>query len=199
MSDVNIPKTSRGQETMERICRASEELFSQKGYYNTSITEIAQKADVAPGTVYIYFKDKKSIFRYLIEDLSYNLRREIAIATKNCKNRYEEEYIGFRVFFDFARKHTGLYKIIWESQFVDEELFREYYDNFAGRYINRIKDAQANGEIVDMDPTTLAYCFIGIANFIGLKWVIFNDEQVPDEVIDDIMKFVKSGAFIHDN
>lgn len=195
MNDVNIPKTARGQETMDRICRASEELFSQNGYYNTSITDIAQKAEVAPGTVYIYFKDKLSIFRYLLEDLSYNLRKEIAIAIKNCKNRYEEERIGFRVFFDFARKHIGLYKIIWEAQFVDEKLFKEYYDNFANRYVKRIEDAQKNNEMVDVDPVTLAYCLMGITNFIGLKWVIFNDEPVPDEVIDDIMKCLKLGIF----
>ncbi|CCQ98244.1 TetR/AcrR family transcriptional regulator [[Clostridium] ultunense Esp] len=195
MNDVNIPKTARGQETMDRICRASEELFSQNGYYNTSITDIAQKAEVAPGTVYIYFKDKVSIFRYLLEDLSYNLRKEIAIATKNCKNRYEEERIGFRVFFDFARKHIGLYKIIWEAQFVDEKLFKEYYDNFASRYVKRIEDAQKNNEMVDINPMTLAYCLMGITNFVGLKWIIFNDEPVPDEVIDDIMRFMKSGIF----
>lgn len=196
MGDVNIPKTARGQETMEKICRAAEELFSQKGYYNTSITDIAKKAEVAPGTVYIYFKDKKSIFKYLLEDLSHNIRKEIAIATKDCKSRYEEEKIGFRVFFDFARKHIGLYKIIWESQFVDEELFKDYYDNFANRYMKRIKEAQQNGEIADMDPETLAYCLIGITNFIGLKWVIFNDKPVPDQVIHNIMKLLKSGMFL---
>jgi len=196
LSDVNIPKTSRGQETMDKICRAAEELFSKKGYYNTSITDIAQKAEVAPGTVYIYFKDKHSIFKYLLEDLSYNIRKEIAIATKNCKNRYEEEKIGFRVFFDFARKHIGLYKIIWESQFVDEEIFKEYYGNFANRYIKRIEEAQKNKQIVDIDPETLAYCLMGIINFIGLKWVIFNDKPVPDEVIEDIMKLLKTGMFV---
>lgn len=196
MSDVNIPKTSRGQETMDKICRAAEELFSKKGYYNTSIIDIAQKAEVAPGTVYIYFKDKHSIFKYLLEDLSYNIRKEIAIATKNCKNRYEEEKIGFRVFFDFARKHIGLYKIIWESQFVDEEIFKEYYGNFANRYIKRIEEAQKNKQIVDIDPETLAYCLMGITNFIGLKWVIFNDKPVPDEVIEDIMKLLKTGMFV---
>ncbi|SDX64951.1 TetR/AcrR family transcriptional regulator [Tepidimicrobium xylanilyticum] len=162
MGDVNIPKTPRGQETMDKICRASEELFSQKGYYNTSITDIAQRAEVAPGTVYIYFKDKKSIFKYLLEDLNRTIRKEIAIATKDCKSRYEEEKIGFRVFFDFARKHIGLYKIIWESQFVDGELFKEYYDNFASRYMKRIKLAQKNGEITDIDPEILVYCLIGI-------------------------------------
>lgn len=196
MSDVNIPKTSRGRETMDKICRAAEELFSRKGYYNTSIIDIAQKAEVAPGTVYIYFKDKESIFKYLLEDLSHTIRKEIAIATKDCKSRYEEEKIGFKVFFDFARRHIGLYKIIWESQFVDEEIFKDYYDSFADRYIKRIKEAQKNKEIVDINPETLAYCLIGITNFIGLKWVIFNDKPVPDEVIDDIMKFLNFGMFV---
>lgn len=180
---------------MDKICKAAEELFSEKGYYNTSIMDIAQKAQVAPGTVYIYFKDKKSIFKYLLEDLSYTIRKEIAIATKDCKSRYEEEKIGFRVFFDFARKHIGLYKIIWESQFVDKELFKDYYDNFAGRYMKRIKAAQNNNEIADLDPETLAYCLIGITNFVGLKWIIFNDKPVPDEVIEDIMKLLKFGMF----
>ena len=195
MSKVNIPKTAKGQETLDNICHAAETLFGNKGYYNTSIGDIAKLANIAPGTIYIYFKDKLSIFRYLIQDLSRNLRKEIAIATANCSSRYDKEYIGFRVFFDFAKKHTGFYKIIWEALFVDKELFRQYYEKFAERYIIRIKDAQKNKEMVDMDPLVLAYSLIGITNFIGLKWIIFEDGPVPDHVIDEIMKFVKNGAF----
>jgi hypothetical protein len=37
---------------------------------------------------------------------------------------------------------------------------------------------------------------MGISNFIGLKWIIFDDKEVPDEVIDQIMKFIKSGIFL---
>ncbi|MEY8416640.1 TetR/AcrR family transcriptional regulator [Tissierella praeacuta] len=193
---INIPKTARGQETLDKIKKSAEELFNEKGYYNTSITEIANKAEVAPGTVYIYFKDKKSIFKYLIEDLSHSLRREIAVKTKDCESRYDKEYVGFKVFFEFARAHIGLYKIIWEAQFVDKDLFKEYYENFAQRYVKRIEKAQRDGEMVNIDPLTLAYCFIGIANFVGLKWAVFDEEDVPEEVISEIMKFIKNGAFI---
>lgn len=195
LSLVNLPKTAKGQETLERIRKAAELLFSANGYYNTSVTDITNEASVAPGTFYIYFTDKKSVFRYLLEDMGHSLRADIAVATKDCVSRYDIEYMGFKTFFAFVTKHSGLYKIIWEAQFVDNEMFKEYYENFAERYILRIKNAQESGELKDLDPKILAYSLIGICNFIGLKWVIFDNKPVPDEAIHEIMRFVRSGAF----
>ncbi len=192
---MNLPKTAKGQETLERICRAAEELFADKGYYNTSVIDITTAAGVAPGTFYIYFTDKISVFRYLLVNLGRTLRREIEAASAGCKTRYEQEYTGFKTFFDFVRKHRGLYKIIWEAQFVDNDLFRDYYEIFAERYVRRIKAAQASGEMAAIDAGILAYSLIGIANFIGLKWIIFDDKPVPDEVIHEMMRFIRSGAF----
>ncbi|MDR3590789.1 MAG: TetR/AcrR family transcriptional regulator [Negativicutes bacterium] len=195
MSGVNLPKTAKGQETLEKICRAAEQLFAEKGYYNTAVADITRAACVAPGTFYIYFEDKISVFRYLLENLGHTLRKEIEISASDCKTRYDQEYTGFKTFFDFVRNHRGLYKIIWEAQFVDNDLFRDYYEKFAERYVAKLQSAQAKGEVVDIDPKILAYSLIGISNFIGLKWIIFDDQPVPDEVIREIMRFVRHGAF----
>ena len=74
-------------------------------------------------------------------------------------------------------------------------MFRDYYEQFAERYILGIKEAQDAGEMSDIDPKILAYSLMGITNFIGLKWVIFDNQSVPDEVIHEIMRFIKNGAF----
>ncbi len=196
MNILNEPKTQRGKDTLDKICKSAEELFSSQGYYNTSINDITRMADIAPGTFYIYFKDKISVFKYLVEHLNNALRKEIREGIKNCKSRYEEEHEGFKAFFNFLKHHRGLYKIIWEAQFVDEETFRNYYENIAKGYIRRIDAAQKKGEIsCDIDAKTLAYCFIGVSNFIGLKWIIFDELPVTDAIIDDIMKLFKNGAF----
>ncbi|WP_026895986.1 TetR/AcrR family transcriptional regulator [Clostridiisalibacter paucivorans] len=196
MNEVNFPKTNRGQETLDKILKAAEELFSSNGYYNTSITDITQNASIAPGTFYIYFKDKKSVFCYLVEELSKTLRTAIHRSTKCCKTRYELEYIGFKTFFDFVSEHRGLYKIVWESQFVDESLFKNYYQGLAKGYIKGIKEAQKNNEIKsELDPETIVYCLMGISNFIGLRWVIWKDTSVPEYVFEDMMKFIKEGTF----
>ena len=46
---VNQPKTVRGQETLNRICQAAEQVFYEKGYYETSINDITNLAKVSAG------------------------------------------------------------------------------------------------------------------------------------------------------
>ena len=65
----------------------------------------------------------------------------------------------------------------------------------ADGYIEGIKQAQAKGEVGDLDPEALVYCLIGISNFIGLRWVIWENKEVPEEVFESIMRFIKAGAF----
>lgn len=55
----NQPKTRRGKKTLDKILAAAEEVFGEKGYYEASVTEIAQRAGIATGTFYLYFEEKK--------------------------------------------------------------------------------------------------------------------------------------------
>lgn len=48
------------------LVRAGEEVFFEKGYHNTSIEDIARKADYAVGTVYRYFESKEHLFEELL-------------------------------------------------------------------------------------------------------------------------------------
>jgi AcrR family transcriptional regulator len=62
---------SRGQtpdETKQRILDAALEMFSTRGYGNSSIPAVARAANMAVGTIYIHFRDKSDLvnqlFRY---------------------------------------------------------------------------------------------------------------------------------------
>lgn len=196
MELVNEPKTKRGMETLEKISKAAEELFSERGYYDTGIVDIVLKAGIAQGTFYIYFNDKKSLFVYLINKLGKELRDSIRLNTKVSRDRYDEEYMGIKTFLNFVGEHIGLFKIVWQAQFVDAELFKEYYESFSKGYVKGIKKAQEKGEMADIDPVILSYCLIGIANFTALKSIEFDGRSDDyDTVVEEVMKFIKNGAF----
>lgn len=196
MELFNEPKTKRGMETLDKICKAAEELFSEKGYYDTGIIDIATRAGIAQGTFYIYFNDKKSVFVYLINKLGKELKDIIRTNIKDSKDRYDEEYMGIKTFLCFVGDHIGLFKVVWQAQFVDMELFKEYYESFSKGYVKNIKKAQANGEMNDIDPVILSYCLIGIANFTALKSIEFDKKDNNyDLVVEEVMKFIKNGAF----
>jgi AcrR family transcriptional regulator len=55
------------QETTERILSTSLNLFCEKGYYATSIEDIAKQAQISKGLLYHYFKSKAEVLAALVD------------------------------------------------------------------------------------------------------------------------------------
>ncbi len=190
------PKTRRGEETKEKLLEAAERCFSEKGYFQTMISDITGLAETAPGTFYIYFEDKLSVFRYLMDDLSRRLRERVHAALERSSSRLDAEELGVREFFKFVAEHKGLYRIVWDAQFVDTEAFTAYYEGFAQAYQRRLGQAEAKGEVRELDLVALSYSLIGIANFVALKYVIFEDGDVPESAIKAVVTLLSQGAIL---
>uniref|UniRef100_A0A7C1FVH7 TetR/AcrR family transcriptional regulator n=1 Tax=Caldilinea aerophila TaxID=133453 RepID=A0A7C1FVH7_9CHLR len=190
---ITKPITSRGQQTRQKLLDAAEEVFGERGYERASIVDITRRAGVAQGTFYVYFADKKAIFVELVRELSHRLRREIAKAVAGLSDRMEIERVGFRTFFTFAHEHRNLYKIVRQAEFVDEELFRWYYRRLAEGYARGLAQAMEAEQIRYLDPECLAYCLMGIADFLGMRWVLWDGESPPDEVFENMMAFIRYG------
>jgi TetR/AcrR family fatty acid metabolism transcriptional regulator len=62
-------KSSRNGTTGKResILRAATRVFARNGYFNSKVADIARQADVADGTVYLYFKSKEEILHSIFE------------------------------------------------------------------------------------------------------------------------------------
>ena len=190
---VVVPSTSRGQRTRQKLLDAAEAIFGERGYERASITEITQRAGVAQGTFYVYFPDKQTIFEELVRGLSQRLRRATTEATQGLTNRNDIERAGFRAFFDFIGRHRGLYRIVRQAEFVDEALFRWYYERFAEGYAAGLKAAMDAGQIREMDPEVMAYCIMGMGDFLGMRWVLWQDESLPDAVFEQAFEFMSHG------
>src|SRR5215468_2560978 len=51
----------------ELILKAATRVFARNGYFNSKVADIARAADVADGTVYLYFKSKEEILRSIFD------------------------------------------------------------------------------------------------------------------------------------
>jgi TetR/AcrR family fatty acid metabolism transcriptional regulator len=62
-------KTSRNGASGKResILRAATRVFARNGYFNSKVADIARQADVADGTVYLYFKSKEEILHSIFD------------------------------------------------------------------------------------------------------------------------------------
>lgn len=65
------------------ILESAEEIFSVTGFHKADMNEIAKRANVAKGTVYLYFPSKKDLFISVIKDGLENLSKGISDKVEN--------------------------------------------------------------------------------------------------------------------
>jgi AcrR family transcriptional regulator len=192
-SQSSIPKTDRGTKTKLKLLMAAEEVFGELGFFQAGITDLTKKAKVSQGTFYTYFQSKEDIFRELVMGMQKQLRMEIKIATQGIDDRLELEKKGFEVFFSFLSKHRYLFRLFRQAEFVDEQLHRNYFETFTKGYIEGLTEAKENGEIRELDPEMLVYIFMGITDYLGMKWVLWENREVTEDMVEEVMSFIKHG------
>ncbi len=193
-----LPKRKDGRKTFNQIINTGKILFSKQGYISTSINEIIETAGIATGTFYLYFDDKLALYSYILLEYHQSIRKHINEKIKHVHTRYEKERLGIKAFLRLAWDDPLVYKIIWESMFIDESLFRDYYMTFSEDYVHSLEHSVDRGEVRDdIDLETLSYILMGISNFVGLQ-VLFRDtltEEKLDYIVDTVMKILELGMF----
>lgn len=190
------PKTHKGIQSRNRLLRAAEYVFGEKGYHESSIVEITQHANMSLGSFYTYYESKYHIFEALLKDMIEELTRVLREKTANIQDRIEMERAGFKAMLEFVRDRPNWYNLFPQAEFVNKELYKEIYTKFADAYIRRIKQSMDSGEIRKLNPEVVVYSFIGIINSIGIKWVVWDKREIDDQLIDDLMDFIKYGIAI---
>lgn len=190
---VHEPTTARGQRTRQKLLDGAEAIFGEEGFERASIAAITGRAEVALGTFYVYFPNKKAIFSELLIELGRALRRSLAEATCGLDTRLAVEEAGCLAFLEFVQSHKNFYRIVRQAEFVDEALYRSYYQGLAKSYAGGLAAAVEADEIADLDPETVAYMLMGIFDFIGMRWVLWEGQLPPDKLLQDVFRFIRGG------
>jgi AcrR family transcriptional regulator len=174
---VKRPRWQRRAEDRPReICAAALEVFAEKGFAAARLDEIAKRAGVSKGTLYLYFKDKEELFRAVVRDtvapnveavragmaatelpfadiIRLFLPRFAEIATRVPIGAVAKMVIGE------SRNFPELAKV-WHDEVVSKTL---------GIVGTLIEKAQARGEVRAGDPRLHAFTLMG-PMVMGALW-----------------------------
>ena len=192
---VSEPGTARGRRTQAALLASAESVFGEQGYEQTSISAITRAAGVAQGTFYIYFPSKHAVFVKLIEEFQRGVRAHLAGAVRDLAPgapRSVVERRGLEAFFEYVIEHPSLYRVVKEAEFVAPETYRWYYRSFIGAYIDRFNRSSPDAPAT-FDPEVLAWAVIGLADVFGRRWVIWERQLPPPEVIDQLAGMLSLG------
>ena len=101
-------RTKEREERIAEIAAAAKAVFFEKGYFGSTIDEIARRAGISKGTVYLYFKNKGELYVSLMlpmvdefTDLLLNFEREVS--SKKYKS-------GAEIIMKFCDIFTAIYQ-----------------------------------------------------------------------------------------
>jgi len=174
---VKQPKFQRRAEERPReICAAALAVFAEKGFAAARLDEIARRAGVSKGTLYLYFADKEALFRAVVRDtVSPNI--DAVRASLEATDLPFAEIV--RAFLPrFAELTSRLpigavaKMVIGESRNFPE-LAKVWHDVVLAKAIGTlaglIERAQQRGEVRSGDPRLQAFSLMG-AMMMGVIW-----------------------------
>lgn len=187
------PATERGQRTRQHLLDAAESVFGDTPFEHASVSEITRRAGVALGTFYVYFPHKQAIFVELVDELGARLRHALGRAVGKETTRLGKERAGFRAFFEFAAKHRNLYRVVRQAEFVDEAAYHRYYRTLGNAYAKGLLKAMDDGEIGRFDAEVVAFALMGMADMIGMRFVLWEKPDALDAIVDEVVELLQHG------
>jgi AcrR family transcriptional regulator len=190
---AKTPRTERGRKTLRLLLDAAASEFGEKGFHESSVVSITQRAGVALGSFYTYFDSKDSLFRALVRDMSAQVRNTVGPVMAAETDRLQGERKGLAEFLSFVRQHKELYRIIDEAEFVDPPSYRAHYEDTVAGYIASLKEAAAKGQVRADVEDVHAWAIVGMNVFLGLRYGVMGDERDVNDVANIAADFLTNG------
>ncbi len=188
------PASRREQDKEARrkaILAAAKKIFAEKGFHNTSVSDIVHEVGIAQGTFYLYFDDKRAIFAEIVDGLLEKLVKFVTVRTlEEFKSAGDVEQAVSRIsgpLISFFRENRDLGKIFLREAMGTglgfEEKINEFYDQLAKIGVEYIKHFRKKGMLRGgYDPFVAMTFSIGGAQMIIYRWVT-DGFDVPEEEI----------------
>ncbi len=85
-----VPDDPRKRAKYLAIIEAALEAFSEYGFHDCPVSKIARKANVADGTIYLYFANKEEVLISVFQEKMNRLISDIEALTPNCNNAWDK-------------------------------------------------------------------------------------------------------------
>lgn len=188
------------KEKKENIFVTAFELFTSKGFQKTSISDIVNKAGVAKGTFYLYFKDKYDIRNKLISYKSnilftnaYNALQKTDITKFNDKiifmvDNIIEQFKNDTSLLKFISKNLGwgVFKnvLIHPSEHTNLEFYTIY--------LNMINDCQLKFK----NPEVMLFIIVELVSSTCYNSILYNEplniEEFKPYLYDSICSIIQN-------
>src|SRR4029453_15033539 len=98
--NVKSRKAEQSEATRAALAAAARELFTERGYAGVATEEIVQRAGVTRGALYHHFRDKRALFRGVVEQLEEESVERIASSALEQQDPWQMQITALNAYLD---------------------------------------------------------------------------------------------------
>lgn len=212
MSSATLKTKKTGSsDKYQKIIEAATSVFAQKGFHTAKISDIAKAAQVADGTIYLYFKSKDdlliSVFEYSIDLFI----RTVEGAVRELDSPVEKLNAFIDIYFKLIKKYPELAQVIQLELRQSSKFMKEYTHTRFLAFLSIITEILEDGKRkrlfrADLNPHIVRRALFGAMDEIALEWLLMKKkkytiegavEQLSSFFIDGLVAKPKQNNLVH--
>ena len=169
-------------------------VFAQKGFFNARVSEIAREAEVADGTIYLYFKNKDDILIQLFEEEMDGIIQGMISEVGHLENPLEKLRAFVRRHLRMVEQNPSLAEVIQVELRQSNKFMKDYENRKFKEYLDLvaeiIREGQRQGVIrADIHPSVAKRVIFGALDEMSTYWVFskrktFSAEEAAQHISD---------------
>jgi TetR/AcrR family transcriptional regulator, fatty acid metabolism regulator protein len=194
---------NRNTDKYQRILDAAVAVFADKGFFNSRISDIADRASVADGTVYLYFKNKDEILMTAIntafDAFMSHARMEVEKLADPAERLRRLAFLHLN-----ALGSNRNLAVVFQMELRQSTRFlSEFSHHHMVEYLRLVRTAINEGQTTglfrrDLSEKIAANCFFGALDEMVTSWVLSTHEyrlsNVADSVVDIFIHGMQGGG-----
>jgi TetR/AcrR family fatty acid metabolism transcriptional regulator len=181
----------------QKILKAASKIFAKRGFHNARVSEIAREANVADGTIYLYFKNKDDILIHLFEETMDGILRSMREEIQPLTDPVEKLRVFVRRHLRLVEENPDLADVIQVELRQSNKFMKDYDNRKFQEYLNLVAEIVREGQQMgalraDINPSIAKRVIYGALDELSTIWVLSRKrdrsvEQVARQVSDIII------------
>ncbi len=188
----------------QEIFDAASELFAQEGYANVSMRKIAERIEYSPTTIYLYFKDKNELLKFICEETFAKLGAQIREISEPETDEIVALRKGLRAYVDFGLAYPNHYEVVFNMPIFNQPHDEEYkyagsmgqrtFDYLRSQVLACVEAGKLKKGDVDAMSQTLWAGIHGVVSLLNnhLDFPFVEKNKLVDSLIDTMIAGLKT-------
>ena len=191
----------RRQDKRAKIIRSATKVFARNGFYHSKVSEIAREADVADGTIYLYFKNKEDILISIFEESM----DQILTLVRDEIGKHQDALSKLRRFvhlhMTLMEKNPRLAEVIQVELRQSSKFMKEYKNVKFLEYLQFIAEVIEQGQREglihkEVSPAIFKRMLFGALDELALQWVLSKKRYSLTSMADQVTDIFVNGIAV---